>query len=99
MSFVVYAIFAYAGLESLGGMIDSIDQPEKTFPKGLLISSLLIAAAYSLMILLWGVSTNWQRDLSGDSVNLGNITYVMMQHLPRLWLEISSFVSSGSECS
>ena len=49
MSFVVYAIFAYAGLESLGGMIDSIDQPEKTFPKGLLISSLLIAAAYSLM--------------------------------------------------
>ena len=81
MSFVVYAIFAYAGLESLGGIIDSIDQPEKTFPKGLLISSLLIAAAYSLMILLWGVSTNWQRDLSSDSVNLGNITYVMMQHL------------------
>ncbi|CCI86309.1 glutamate/gamma-aminobutyrate family transporter YjeM [Lactobacillus gigeriorum] len=81
LSFVVYAIFAYAGLESLGGMIDSIDKPEKTFPKGLIISSLLIAGAYSLMILLWGVSTNWQRDLSDNSVNLGNITYVMMQHL------------------
>lgn len=81
ISFVVYAIFAYGGLETLGGVIDNIDKPEKTFPKGIAISSLLIAGSYSLMILLWGVSTNWQRDLSSSSVNLGNITYVMMQHL------------------
>ena len=81
LSFVVYAIFAYAGMESLGGMIDNIEEPEKTFPRGLLISSLLIAVAYSFMILLWGISVNWKDVLSGDSVNLGNITYVMMQHL------------------
>lgn len=81
LSFVVYAIFAYAGMESLGGMIDSIEEPEKTFPRGLLISSILIAVAYSFMILLWGVSVNWKDVLSSDSVNLGNITYIMMQHL------------------
>lgn len=68
-------------MESLGGMIDNIEEPEKTFPRGLLISSLLIAVAYSFMILLWGISVNWKDVLSGDSVNLGNITYVMMQHL------------------
>lgn len=81
LSFVVYAIFAYAGMESLGGMIDNIEEPEKTFPKGLLISSILIAVAYSFMILLWGVSVNWKDVLSSDFVNLGNITYIMMQHL------------------
>lgn len=81
LSFVVYAIFAYAGMESLSGMIDNIEEPEKTFPKGLLISSILIAVAYSFMILLWGVSVNWKDVLSSDFVNLGNITYIMMQHL------------------
>lgn len=44
LSFVVYAIFAYAGMEALGGIIDSVKDPEKTFPKGMMISSLLIAA-------------------------------------------------------
>ncbi|MEC9659173.1 glutamate/gamma-aminobutyrate family transporter YjeM, partial [Escherichia coli] len=36
---------------------------------------------YSLAIFLWGVSTNWQQVLSNGSVNLGNITYVLMKSL------------------
>lgn len=81
LSFVVYAIFAYAGMEALGGIIDSVKDPEKTFPKGMMISSLLIAAGYSVMVLLWGISVNWNEVLNSKSVNLGNITYVMMGHL------------------
>ncbi len=81
ISFVVYAIFAYAGAESLGGVTDSLDKPEKTFPRGLIFSTVAITIAYSVSIFLWGVSTNWHQVLSGDQVNLGNITYVLMNNL------------------
>ncbi|WP_412767203.1 hypothetical protein [Citrobacter enshiensis] len=30
---------------------------------------------------MWGVSTNWQQVLSNGSVNLGNITYILMKSL------------------
>ncbi|MTV82318.1 glutamate/gamma-aminobutyrate family transporter YjeM [Secundilactobacillus folii] len=81
ISFVVYAVFAYAGAESLGGVTDSMEKPEKTFPRGLIISTVIITIAYSLSIFLWGISTNWHQVLGGNNVNLGNITYVLMNNL------------------
>lgn len=38
ISFIVYALFAYGGLETTSGVIDSVDKPEKTYPKGLIIA-------------------------------------------------------------
>lgn len=81
LSFVVYAIFAYAGMESLGGVMDDIEKPEKTFPRAVLISTLVIALSYSLMIFMWGISTNWQEIIGNNEANLGNITYVLMNNL------------------
>ncbi len=45
ISFVVYAVFAYAGAESLGGVTDSMDKPERTFPRGLIIATVVITIA------------------------------------------------------
>ena len=81
ISFMVYAVFAYGGLESLGGVTDSLKNPEKTFPKAIMISGVIIAVGYSLSIFLWGISTNWQSVIVGQHANLGNIVYVMMQNL------------------
>ncbi|MCH4123415.1 MAG: glutamate/gamma-aminobutyrate family transporter YjeM [Levilactobacillus sp.] len=81
LSFVTYAVFAYAGMESMGGITDSMDKPEKTFPKGLIISTIAITIMYSLSIFLWGISTNWSQVLGKSQVNLGNITYVLMNNL------------------
>lgn len=80
LSFVVYAIFAYGGIESMGTLTDSIKDPVKTFPKGMVISMIVITVLYSLMIFFWGICTNWQQVLSGKNVTLGNITYVMMNN-------------------
>lgn len=52
ISFVTYAVFAYAGMESMGGITDSMDRPEKTFPKGLIISTIAITLMYSISIFL-----------------------------------------------
>ncbi len=81
LSFVVFAIFAYGGIEAVGGLVDKTDKPEKNFAKGIVFAAIVISIGYSLAIFLWGVSTNWQQILSDRSVNLGNITYVLMTSL------------------
>ncbi|VDG17908.1 glutamate/gamma-aminobutyrate family transporter YjeM [Lactiplantibacillus mudanjiangensis] len=81
MSFAVFAIFAYGGLEVLGGMVDKTKNPEKNFPRGIIISAVIITLGYALGIFFWGISTNWQAVLSNPTTNLGNISYVMMRNL------------------
>lgn len=81
ISFMIYAIFAYGGLESMGGVTDSLDKPEKTFPRAIMISTVVIGIGYALNIFLWGISTNWNHVINHPDVNLGNITYVLMQNL------------------
>lgn len=81
LSFVVFAIFAYGGIEAVGGLVDKTEKPEKNFAKGIIVAALVISVGYSLAIVLWGVSANWQQVLSNHSTNLGNITYVLMTSL------------------
>lgn len=80
LSFVIYAIFAYGGLESIGTLMNSIKNPKKTFPTAMVISMIVITVLYAIMIFMWGISTNWQKVLGGKEVNLGNISYVMMSN-------------------
>lgn len=81
ISFMIYAIFAYGGLESMGGVTDSLDKPGKTFPRAIMISTVVIGIGYALNIFLWGITTNWNHVINHPDVNLGNITYVLMQNL------------------
>lgn len=79
--FLVFAIFAYGGLEVVGGLVDQTQKPEKNFPKGLLISALLITIGYSVGIFMVGIFTNWNTVLSSQNVNMANVAYVVMQNL------------------
>ncbi|WES67994.1 glutamate/gamma-aminobutyrate family transporter YjeM [Superficieibacter sp. HKU1] len=81
LSFVVFAIFAFGGIEAVGGLVDKTEKPEKNFARGIVFAAIVISVGYSLAIFLWGVSTNWQQVLSTSSTNLGNITYVLMKSL------------------
>lgn len=77
ISFIVYAVFAYGGMETVGGVTDSMKHPEKDFPKGLIIGSLFTIISYVLMIFMTGFSVNYQKDILGGNANTGNITYVV----------------------
>ena len=81
LSFLVFALFAYGGIEAVSGLVDQTETPEKTFPKGILISAAIISVAYSLGIFLIGIFTNWAHSISGENVNMANITYVVMNNL------------------
>lgn len=81
VSFVVYAVFAYAGVENLGGVTDSMKDPERTFPLGLTIGAILTIGSYVLMIVMTGFSVNYNQIIARPDVNLGNVTYVVFQRL------------------
>lgn len=80
-SFLVYAIFAYGGLEAVGGLVDQTENSEKTFPTGIKISAIVIAIGYSLGILMIGLFTNWQEILSSPEVSRANVSYVVIKNL------------------
>ena len=80
-AFVVFALFAYGGIEVVGGLADETEDAEKTFPKGVVISAIVISIGYSLGIFLVGVFTNWSNVMNNKSVHLGNAGYVVMGNL------------------
>lgn len=80
-SFLVFAIFAYGGIEVVGGLVDQAENPERDFPKGIAISAIVIAIGYAIGIFCVGVFTNWQTVLSGDKAHMGNVGYVVMNNL------------------
>ena len=81
LGFLVFAIFAYGGLEVVGGLVDQTENANKTFPKGIKISAIVIGVGYSLAILMVGLFTNWQEVLSNPDVRMANVAYVIIKNL------------------
>ena len=54
LSFVVFAIFAYGGIEAVGGLVDKTENPEKNFAKGIIFAAIVISIGYSLAIVPLG---------------------------------------------
>ncbi|MBU3828961.1 MAG: glutamate/gamma-aminobutyrate family transporter YjeM [Candidatus Lactobacillus pullistercoris] len=85
ISFVVYAVFAYGGMETVGGVINNMKKPEKEFPKGLIIGSIFTIVSYVLMIFMTGFSVNYNQDILHGNANTGNITYIVYGTLGRMF--------------
>ena len=81
LSFVTFAIFAFGGLEVLGGLVDETKDAERTFPKAITISAIIISIGYAIGIFACGTFTNWRNVLSSDNVNLSNVAYILMKNL------------------
>lgn len=81
LGFLVFAIFAYGGLEAVGGLVDQTDNANVTFPKGIKISAIVIGIGYSLAILMVGLFTNWNAVLSSPDVTMVNVSYVVIKNL------------------
>ena len=84
--FLVYAIFAFGGMEASGGLIDDV-KDEKSYIKGLAVAGLIISIGYGLGVFFVGTFTNWQdvmnaTDASGERlVNNATVAYVVVGHL------------------
>lgn len=81
LAFLVFAIFAYGGIEVVGGLVDETENAGVTFPKGVTIAAIIIAIGYSLGIFLCGIFIDWNTVLASKQVHMGNVAYVIMQNL------------------
>ena len=81
LGFLVFAIFAYGGLEAVGGLVDQTENANVTFPRGIKISAIVIGVGYSLAILMVGLFTNWDAVLSSPDVRMANVSYVVIKNL------------------
>lgn len=81
LAFLTFAIFSFGGLEAIGSLADETENPEKNFPKGILIAAAVVALGYALGILACGAFTNWGELLSHDKVHMGNVAYVVLNNL------------------
>ena len=81
LGFLVFAIFAYGGLEAVGGLVDQTENSQVTFPKGIKISAIVIGVGYSLAILTVGFFTNWNDILNNPDVTMANVSYVVIKNL------------------
>lgn len=80
-SFLVFAIFAYGGIEVVGGVSDKTQNAETTFPRGVALSAFVIAIGYAIGIFMCGIFINWDAVLSDPDVNMANVAYVVMENL------------------
>lgn len=82
LAFMIFAIYAYLGTDMVGGLVDKMDNPLKTFPKALKLSVLFLLLGYCLGIFFTGAFVNWADVLgSNEAVNFGNVIYVVMNEL------------------
>ncbi len=84
LSFLVYALFAYGGLEAVGGLVDKTENPKKTFPKGVMIAAIVVVIGYSVLILLVGSFTDYKEVMGTNGVHLGNVSYVIMGNFGKM---------------
>lgn len=83
-SFLVYAIFAYGGLEVTGGLVDETKNAAVTFPRGITLAAVTISTGYALGIFIFGAFTNWTfafTQFGTAKINLGNVAYVAMNNM------------------
>lgn len=81
LGFLVFAIFAYGGTEVAGGLVDQTENAEKTFPRGIMISAIVISVGYAIGIFCVGVFTNFSEFLTGSNITMGNVAYLIMNNL------------------
>ena len=97
LGFLVFAIFAYGGLEAVGGLVDQTENANKNFPRGIKISAIVIGVGYSLAILMVGLFTNWQEVLSNPDVRMANVSYIVIKNLGIKLGEVFRLSSNGIE--
>lgn len=81
LSFLIFAITAFGGLDTIASLVDKTGKQKKQFPKLLIYSSLFVVACYFLGILLWSGGTDLTNLKANHTIHLGNLMYELMENL------------------
>ncbi len=79
MGFVVFAVFAYAGVEAMGGVADELENPKRDLKRGILLSGIFIIICYIVGFLMVGAVMKWS-DFPSNVSSLSAL-FLIMQNL------------------
>ncbi|MHC5227811.1 amino acid permease [Enterococcus sp. LJL99] len=97
LSFMIFAITAFGGLDTVASLVDKTGKQKNKFPKLLIFSSILVVVCYFLGILLWSGGTNLAHLKANSSIHLGNLMYELMANLGEAIAYSLSLSSSHSQ--
>lgn len=81
LSFLIFAITAFGGLDTIASLVDKTGKQKKQFASLLIYSSFLVVSCYFLGILLWSGGINLSSLKANNNVHLGNLMYELMKNL------------------
>lgn len=81
LSFLIFAITAFGGLDTIASLVDKTGAQKKRFPRLLISSSILVVLCYFLGILLWSGGNNLAHLKANNTIHLGNLMYELMENL------------------
>lgn len=85
LGFLVFTFFAYGGMENISGMVDKVENSKKNVPKAIVLSCIGITVLYIVVVLISGVTCNWEKTFGSPKVNLANYSiYLTQQEFYRL---------------
>ncbi|MGL5066227.1 MAG: amino acid permease [Sarcina sp.] len=89
LGFMVFAIMIFGGMESASGLVDEVENPRKTVPKGIFITVIVIFVLTIVMIVGSGMVLNWKEVYGNSNVNLYNFTvYLGLKYYSSLGLAL-----------
>lgn len=80
LGFLVYAVFAYGGVEAIAGTADEVENPKKNVKKGIVIAGTFVVTCYIFGYLMAGVAVT-PEGLSTEGYNATSALYGIMYGL------------------
>ncbi|MHA6999727.1 glutamate/gamma-aminobutyrate family transporter YjeM [Aeromonas schubertii] len=89
LGFMVFAIFAYGGVEAMAGVADELEDPERDLKRGIFLSGAFIVLCYVIGFLAVGAIMRWSDFPSEGITSLSALFIIMLElgrHLGGEWL-------------
>ncbi|MGL5821330.1 MAG: amino acid permease [Sarcina sp.] len=89
LGFMVFAIMIFGGMESASGLVDEVENPRRTVPKGIFITVIVIFILTIVMIIGSGMVINWKEVYGNPNVNLYNFSvYLLLKYYSTLGIAL-----------
>lgn len=80
LGFVVFAVFAYGGIEAIAGIAEDLEDPKRDLKKGLFIAAIFIIVCYVFGLLMTGAAVQQSTLVGAEATSLSAL-FLIMQNL------------------
>lgn len=80
LGFIVFTVFAYGGVETMAGVAEDLENPQRDLKRGIFISGILIIICYAIGFLMVGAIMDWSK-FPTTSFSSMSALFIIMENL------------------